>query len=97
MVSPTKPNTPPRIPLGQDGSWLPRIRVEVAERGGAQVCAAPFLDPFARFTENRVARSGLPTAQSLQADGTVEVRTVHQSEALRSGRSRTRVICSDSS
>ncbi|MSO88212.1 MAG: sulfatase [Acidimicrobiia bacterium] len=29
----------------------------------------PFLDPFNRFTENRMAASGLPTAQSLQAEG----------------------------
>ena len=31
----------------------------------------PFLDPFGRFTENTVAGSGLPTAQSPWANGTV--------------------------
>jgi len=30
----------------------------------------PFIDPFGRFTENRLAASGQPTAQSPQADGT---------------------------
>ncbi|MGZ4712601.1 MAG: sulfatase family protein [Acidimicrobiia bacterium] len=31
----------------------------------------PFMDPFGRFTENMVARSGAETAQSRWADGTV--------------------------
>ena len=53
-MSLTKRNTPPRIPLGLDGSWLPRIRNEITQMGGAQVCAAPFLDPFARARRNSV-------------------------------------------
>ena len=31
----------------------------------------PFLDPFGRFTENNIAKSGSPTAQSPWANGTV--------------------------
>ena len=54
MVSPTKRNAPTHIPLGQDGSWLPRIASEVAQMGGAQTCAAPFLDPFARARRNNI-------------------------------------------
>lgn len=54
MVSLTKRNTPTPIPLGQDGSWLPRIANEVAVQGGAQGCATPFLDPFARARRNNV-------------------------------------------
>ncbi len=54
MVSLTKRNTPTRIALGQDGSWLPEIVPAVAQMGGAQTCAAPFLDPFARARRNNV-------------------------------------------
>src|SRR3546814_18834585 len=31
----------------------------------------PFLDPFGRFTENRIAAAGVPTLDSRWADGTV--------------------------
>lgn len=53
MVSLTKRNTPTRIALGQDGSWLPEIVPAVAQMGGAQTCAA-LLDPFARARRNSV-------------------------------------------
>ena len=31
----------------------------------------PFLDPFGRFPENRLARAGVPTVEDLWADGTI--------------------------
>jgi hypothetical protein len=46
-------NDQPPTPLDEDYSWLPEIATEVSTMGGAQICAAPFLDPFARARRNK--------------------------------------------